>query len=356
MNTEERTLLDSIQTALFALEMDSLGRPVYVAFNRTACQVAGRDADEILGRTAMDVYPGGLGRIAYQHHCEAMASREPATYELALPLRGLERQVRTHLEPVLAEDGSLIRLVGTSHDVSVEHVMREAQARSLLLKTDLEEFIKLAAHDLRTPIINVGILADMLRDGFQDLGDGKLELINMLENVADKAMLLIGDVLDHARVSNAPEAIEDFDIGVLCQNMLAVLDPTKQHKAIVTGSWVLGDKVATQVMLQNLIDNAIKHNADDSIVLSISAKAAGDNAYEITVEDNGVGLPDSVISFLNGGEYYGDNGIGLLGVRRLIKARGGRISATRHEHGTGGKVSLTLPGKFLGQLTNTQVD
>lgn len=351
MNTDERKLLDSIQTPVFALEMDELGRPVYVAFNRVACKIALRSPDEFIGRTAMDVYPGGLGRIAYQHHCEAMASRVPVTYELALPLGGVDRQVRTTLEPIFDDNGNLLRLVGTSNDVTVEYVVREAQVRSALLTTDLEEFVKLAAHDLRTPIINVGILADMLREDFKDLGDGKLELIGMLEGVAEKAMLLIGDVLNHARVSNAPEAVEDFEIGALCQNILDVIDPTKRHSAIVTSGWVLGDKIATQVILQNLIDNAIKHNAEDSIVLSISAKPSGSDGYEITVEDNGVGLPDTVFKFLNGGEFFGDKGFGLLGIRRLAKARGGRVSASKRSAGSGGTVSLTLPGKFLGQVS-----
>jgi len=164
-------------------------------------------------------------------------------------------------------------------------------------------------------------------------------------------MLLIGDGLNHARRANPTEESEEFDIGSLCRNIISVLDPTKQHNAIVTGSWILGDKIATQVILQNLIDNAIKHNAGASVLLSISAKACGADEYEITVEDNGVGLPESAIEFLNGGDFYGDNGFGLLGIRRLIKARGGRVSAARRTAGPGGTISLTLPGKFLGQLS-----
>jgi len=59
----------------------------------------------------------------------------------------------------------------------------------------------MAAHDLRTPMNNVKTMADMLRHDFQDMGDGKLELINMLERVAVKSTNLINDVLLSQRLA-----------------------------------------------------------------------------------------------------------------------------------------------------------
>ncbi len=291
------------------------------------------------------MYPGTFGEIAYNHHCEVLTLGKPRTYELTLPLGGTNRSVRTHLKPALDDQGRVSRLIGTSQDISAEYGVRTAQASSVMLNTELEEFVSLAAHDLRSPIRNVHALANMLREDLPDLAGPQLLILNKLETVAEKAMVLISDVLNHTQATGASQSIEDFELSALCRDITQMLDPIGALRIKVDELWLFGDKIATQIVLRNLIDNALKHNEEQSLTLSVSAKMAGPENYQITIADDGVGFPDPTIAFLEGAAYRQENGFGLLGVSRLVKARHGTITAENASDGTGAVVILTLPGK-----------
>ena len=152
MDEQERKLLDHVGTPIFVLEIDGDGEPIHVAFNKCACDVAGMAAPDVVGKTAKEIYPGRMGQIAYDRHIEASRRKQIYTYELWLPLEGQRRRVRTTLDPVLDEAANVVRLIGTSADISAEQTVREAQADSVTLHSEIEEFVNLAAHDLRSPM------------------------------------------------------------------------------------------------------------------------------------------------------------------------------------------------------------
>ena len=68
MDDAARQLLDTIEHAVFVLEPGMDGAPRYVAFNRYASRILGRPAEQLLGMTAAQVYPGRLGQVAFGHH------------------------------------------------------------------------------------------------------------------------------------------------------------------------------------------------------------------------------------------------------------------------------------------------
>ena len=139
MDEQEQKLLDHIGTPIFVLEVNDTGVPIYVAFNRAACGATGMNAQDVVGKTAKTIYPGRMGEIAYDRHVEASRRKQPYTYELWLPLEGQRRCVRTTLDPVLDESGKVVRLIGTSADISAEQTVREAQANSVTLHSEIEE-------------------------------------------------------------------------------------------------------------------------------------------------------------------------------------------------------------------------
>ena len=166
MDEQERKLLDHIGTPIFVLEIDDSGVPVYIAFNKAACSAAGLRMQDVVGKTAKAVYPGRMGEIAYGRHVEASRRKQPYTYELWLPLEGQRRRVRTTLDPVLDKSGKAVRLIRTSAGISAEQTVREAQTNSVTVHSEIEEFVSMAAHDLRSPMRNVQYLADMIRTDF----------------------------------------------------------------------------------------------------------------------------------------------------------------------------------------------
>lgn len=346
LKNELNDLLDNIEVPIFVIEPDQRSQPIYAAMNAAACKAGKLEITNVLGKTAIDIYQGRFGERAYEHHQMVLRSGEQRSYELVLPVQDRSLHIRTTLRPIINADGKVVRIVGTSTLINEEKILQETQAATLALNGEIEHFISLAAHDLRTPIRNVKALTDLLRKDFQDLGDGKLELIGMLENVASKAITLIGNIISHAQATGTTESIEEFDLADLCHEIFTMLDPTSLHSVDVSSLKISGDKIATQITLRNLIDNAFKHNTSP-INLKISAKQQDSAFIQVTVSDNGVGIEEPQSLFNSRKSHRIDSGFGLMGVRRLIKTRGGAITARHPENGRGAEILFSIPGKIL---------
>jgi signal transduction histidine kinase len=344
LSYQEVAQLDLIESPVFVLEITAEGDPVYAAMNRFALETSKRPLWHFLGRNALEVYKGAFGKSAYDRHHQVMREREMISYDIGLPLGGEHRLVRTTLSPVLNKDGDVALIYGTSFDITAERTAAQLQASLETLTLEVEQFVSMAAHDLRTPMRNVSVLADMLRDGFEDRGDGKLELINMLEDVAGKAMGLITDVLAHANATNTDAKVRSFEFGDLCQEICDVLDPMGHGTYRFSRTALTADHAALQIALRNVIENAIKNQTSDTLELDITLTQHSDTQLHVRLHDNGDGFSDAALAFLDSGTLRVDSGYGLLGVRRLIMARGGMITAFNDPSKGGGVVEFTLPG------------
>lgn len=355
-------LLDHVATPVFVLEIDDEGVPRYAAFNRTALDAAGFTLDNILGRTACEVYPGPMGARAYLKHLEVLRTGHQMTYEIALPLASGLRQIRTTLDPVRDLEGRIVQLVGTSVDLTALQGARESQASLHTITQEIEEFVALAAHDLRAPLRNVRLLADMIREGFVDHGDGKLDLLDMIEDVALRSNLLISDILSYARSVDSEPQRETFEFDSLCEALRATLDPAGAHEINWMSRLLTTDRTACHIALRNLLDNAIKHAQTPCVALEIGVREISTDWLEFRVRDNGRGFEDPAQAFLETGELKINSGYGLFGVKRMLIARGGMIRAENRSDAQGGEVIFTLPGHLgparpvrdpLGALTVT---
>ncbi len=340
-------LLDQVAMPVFVLERCPTRRAVYAAYNLTACEIAGFRPEDVVGRTAKELYGGRFGQVAYDRHCVAMESGCPMVYELTLPLSGSNRQVRTSLEPVFDDDGQTLRLVGTSQDISAAANIDHLKTHAATLHSEIEEFVSLAAHDLRSPMRKVGALANLIRDEISPDNAEAGELIDMLEGVAGNAMSLIADVLSYAQATGSAESVEKFDLEALCESLMVVLDPEGRHRYEVPDQYIFGDRLATQIVLRNLLDNAIKHNPDCRLTLRVSVETVDASSYAISLSDDGKGLPDAGTLFEDSGRLKIDSGYGLAGARRLVRSRGGDIAADPHPVDGGATIRFSLPGTLL---------
>ncbi len=341
-------LLDAVAAPVFVLDVEPSGRIVYSGYNRTALAIAGFALADVLGRTVEEVFAGRMGQVAYARHQQVARSAETSVYEVDLPMADRVRHMRTTMTPLLDAQGKVTRLVGTFTDITAENVINQARAGAEVLSTEIEEFISLAAHDLRSPIRRVQAIAGMLRADFEDLGDGKLELIDMLEKVAVKTSELIVDVLEHARATGLQEEErQEFDFGDLCADLSVMLDPLGEHAINHPGGSVAADRAALQIVLRNLMDNALKHSGRERVELEISLGAASPDMLEVSVTDNGKGFAKPALDLLAGGKLRPDSGFGLAGIRRLVASRGGHIEIEAADEAHGARVRATLPGRIL---------
>lgn len=338
-------LVDCVPTPIFVMDVTPGQLPIYAHYNIAAREKTGLELSDIIGKTSIEVFGPKFGAAAVEEQRKTILERKQRKYEYELPLKDEMRIVRTTLKPQFDAQGNVVRLIGNPTDVSIEWVAQNAQTKLETINTEVEQFIAMAAHDLRTPMRNVLSLAELLEEGFENHGDGKLELIALLKETSEKSMDLIADVLSYASTLNLSNTSSLFPLDVMCRNLMQVLDPHSHHKFDCTKITLSGEKNVMQIILHNLIDNALKHGNSAQLTIRCEARIVNASIIEVTVSDNGAGFENPGKLFLQTGQFLVDSGYGLLAIRKLILARGGTITAFNDSATGGSAVRFTLPSR-----------
>ncbi|MEO0744780.1 MAG: PAS domain-containing sensor histidine kinase [Pseudomonadota bacterium] len=349
------TTYNAIVSPVFVLTEGPDGDVVYAFMNTAGCRRLACTPQHVVGKSAAQIFTGRTADLAHMRQREAWASGCAMEYELPFVDGNDDLCFLTNLTPQRDADGRLTHIVGMSRDITQRKRLEQVQAMNDAMANELEDFVRFAAHDLRSPIANVKMLADMLRDGFVDRGDGKTEIIQMIEDVSDRALDLVSDVLTQAVAVRTETAPAQFSFRTMCDNIMATLDPAHHHTIAVSDVEVVADMTAVQIIVRNLVDNAVKHAGLDHITLEIEVVDSGDGRLCIAVTDNGQGFGGAALAFLQDETASSaQSGFGLLGVRRLVRARGGKIRVGEARGQTGARVNVDLPGHVVAMDADTR--
>ena len=248
-------------------------------------------------------------------------------------------------------DVNLARAVAALAGVAFAHARQAGRlARVARLKGDA---LSAMAHDLRAPLNALVGYTSLLGEGaFGTLTDEQSQVAATLQRQAIELVDLLGATLDVARLETGqlPLRIETFAL----PDVLAALEAGTFARATLDGlvTWrpardlppLRSDRVKVKEIVQNLVDNALKHGADRGVDVD-AVLAADGGRVRITVRDRGAGIAAQVLPRLFEPFNPGDDrttGFGLYIVRCFAEALGGRVAA-RSEPGEGTAVTVELP-------------
>jgi hypothetical protein len=235
-----------------------------------------------------------------------------------------------------------------------------------------QEFMDIAAHELRTPIQPILSLTQILKEQISDSAQTKF-LDTILRN-AKRLQKLQEDMLDVTRIEGGSMKMEkeSFNLNELIFHVLQdfstqLKDDTriKLNYRSDGDIWVVADKNRIIHVTSNLLDNAIKFTKSGRILVQLrkrkSKKIAVNNQVIVSIKDEGPGIDPSIMprlftKFASKSEK--GTGLGLFVSKSIIEAHGGeiwaknnRISRTRSRGegsggGTGAIFSFSLPVKL----------
>jgi signal transduction histidine kinase len=283
-----------------------------------------------------------------------LASGSAGTVVFVLPVRAAEVVGALHvLLPAAGatdETVQLCRFLAVLAGVALANAERwrrrheAARARADLLAA--------MAHDLRAPLNAVIGYATMLDEGaFGPLTAEQREITATLGRQARDLADLLGATLDVAGMESGrlPVRVEDFAIADVFHALGAGTFARASREGAVT--WLVGpgipllrsDRVKVKEIVQNLVDNALKHGGTPVGVEVVSVADRG--LVRITVRDHGAGIPPAVLPHLfeafRSGSRQG-TGLGLYIVRCFAERLGGRVAA-RTAPGEGTAITVELP-------------
>ncbi len=357
------TLLDVSPDALVIV--NQAGRIEHV--NNQAEALFGYQRSELEGLQLEILLPERF-RAAHVLHRERYAA-SPRTRPMGVGLElygrrkdGTEVPVDISLSP-LQLTGTL-HVLGAIRDITdrrrLEERERAARQEAEQLK---DEFISIAAHELRTPLAILKgfaqtLLVQTARGKGPELANWQAEALHGIDQATSRLVELTEDLLDVTRLQarRLTLQLEATDLIALVQRVVTRLQMTTEHHAISINTplehlVVQVDPRRMEQVLSNLIGNAIKYSpAGGMIEVTVREKAETKLAL-LDVSDHGIGIPAQQQSLVFGRFARADNaraygiggtGLGLYLCRELVERHGGRIWFESVE-GRGSTFFVTLP-------------
>ncbi|HEX5053152.1 MAG TPA: HAMP domain-containing sensor histidine kinase [Planctomycetota bacterium] len=262
---------------------------------------------------------------------------------------GLQHLARARFWMFASEGTVFACILLASGWLYVASVRREA---SLRLAQD--RFLAGATHELKTPLATIVLLLESLRDDrlptekrMRYLTTGLLEAERLergLNNVLTAAGLRTAKTIPRPQLG---DLAKDVRLAVEAMAARALAAEIDLRAAAPDTMPIVRDGAAMQLVLRNLLDNAVKFSAPGSAVHVTLAEHAG--TARIQVRDAGRGMdPDELAHafapFWRGTDSAtGGTGLGLHLVRELTLAQGGTVQAHSEGRGKGSEFTVCLP-------------
>jgi signal transduction histidine kinase len=240
---------------------------------------------------------------------------------------------------------------------TVGELYREIERLRLQMK-EQETSLREVIHDLKNPLLSIGASAKVLMRE-----NPEKEKISFLRNIYQNSLSMtrwLEEILAFSDLSlrNLEKDKESLEVNSLVKTATELLSPIGQGKKIIVDFHaqdnlppIRGNKRWLQRAVENLITNAFKYTPEGGRIEIKTGltEMNGARRIEISVNDNGVGIPAEDIPKIFEPFYRGRNtknekgiGLGLALVKQVVDLHGGKIEV-RSEMGKGSHFAILIP-------------
>ena len=345
--------------------LDPLG---YVTtWNAGAQRLKQYSADEIIGQHFSRFYPPEDVAAGKPQRLLNEALRDGRVEEENWRLRkdGSPFWANVVITALRDPDGTLVGFAKVTRDLTGRRQLelerlRLAKAEEAIRLRD--EFLSLAAHELKTPMTVLQLQLDTLQDRMQASDQWMAVRLARATQSSERLAGLIESLMDVSRIATGRFAIEpqSFDIVECVARVVDTLRESADRARCalifeetggpIHGSW---DRLRVEQVVTNLLVNAIKYGAGHPVHVVVKSSpgedAADPGSIALDVRDHGPGIPTGEMARIFGRferasstRNYGGLGLGLYVIQEIVSAHGGTVSAENVADG-GARFTIRLP-------------
>lgn len=296
-------------------------------------------------RTMLGMQSSGLPVRLASQEVTSVARRalvEGRTVESSLNMRAAGSHLQLRAAPRADPPGVLLSLRDTTVEQRTQHLRRQ--------------FVANASHELKTPVASMQALAEALVDAVGRDPDAAGRFGERLVVESQRLGDLTKDLLDLSRVEDpATLNATDVDLSELVRIQLKSFEAVADAKRIAldgeiaSAVHVLGDEAQLELMVRNLIDNAIRYTSEDGHVGVTLTTDPADTILEVA--DDGAGIPLRAQARVferffrvddDRARAGGGTGLGLAIVKNVAESHAGNVTLVS-EMDAGSTFTVRLP-------------
>ena len=330
-------ILSNIADGIVAVDRDGK----VVLWNAAAERITGVPAQEALERTPSDVLQRDLE-----------SDRESPAGERLVSIRRGGEDIWLSLTEAIMRDpaGAVAGRIFAFRDISAERVVEQMKS----------EFVSNVSRELRSPLTSIyGFAETLLRDDVLFGEEERSTFLGYIASEAGRLTAIVDRLLAVARLDSGDLQVQLAPIDVTAV-VSEVVSSAKQTLALAGHEFVLdlppeplavaADREKLRQIVTDLVDNAVKYSPEGGTV-RVAARRR-DDTVEVSVDDEGIGIPEAEQSRIfakfyraeSGGRDLasGGTGLGLFIAKELLAAMRGRIWV-RSREGEGSSFVFSLP-------------
>jgi len=342
---EAQAYLDVAAVAIVVLDRE--GRATLI--NRRGCEILGRKAEEVLGRSWVDDFVSETDQERTRQALRQLIRGDPVpdtshAFENLIRTSSGEERLVTWRRTVLRDARGNVRATVSSGEDITEHRNAERRLRAQESLAKVGQLAAIVAHEVRNPLAGIRGAIQILSGRMPEEEDRKV-MARIVERV-DTLNTLTEDLLVYAR-PHTPElaSVSLARILGVAQRLLAGHADLAAVSVEISGGDVTieADEKMLQDVFLNLFLNAAQAMKGEGTIRA--TVRTGVDTVDVNVEDDGPGIPPDVRERLFEPFFttrHRGTGLGLPIVKRDVEAHGGDVSILCPDGG-GTRVTVSLP-------------
>ena len=226
---------------------------------------------------------------------------------------------------------------------------------------ELQQFAYIAAHDLKTPLRAIGVLAHWISTDYADKFDEQgREQVELLVDRAERMSMLVDSLLEYSRTGQPSRRQEQVDLNAVLSEVIAVIDPPENIEITVENDLptVVCDRTRMTQVFGNLLSNAVKYTDKPKGRITVGCAEDG-GFWRFSVADNGPGIEQKyfekifkIFQTLSPRDGARGTGIGLAIVKKIVELNNGRVWL-ESKPGEGSTFFFTLPKQEFDTISRS---